>query len=133
MATFQKFEDIAVWQRARELTRDIYTLTSKGEFSRDFGLKDQIRRASVSIMSNIAEGFERSGTGEFGYFLATAKGLPAKYGPNCYVAFDQQYITSHTFAQLNSSVTEISKMVAGLMMYLKKSGLKGTRFKEPHT
>ena len=132
MATFQKFEDIAAWQRARELTKDIYTLTSKGEFSRDFGLKDQIRRASVSIMSNIAEGFERSGTGEFGYFLATAKGSAGEVRSQLYVALDQQYISSPTFAQLNSSVTEISKMVAGLMMYLKKSGLKGTRFKE-HT
>ena len=130
MATFQKFEDIAAWQRARELTKDIYTLTSKGEFSRDFGLKDQIRRASVSIMSNIAEGFERSGTGEFKQFLATAKGSAGEVRSQLYVALDQQYISRDTFAQLNSPVTEISKMIAGLMDYLKRSGLKGTRFKQ---
>jgi four helix bundle protein len=130
MATFKKFEDITAWQRARELTQQIYKLTSTSQFARDFGLKDQIRRASVSIMSNIAEGFERSGTGEFTHFLATAKGSAGEVRSQLYVALDQQYITPDTFAQLNSSVTEISKMVAGLMDYLKKSGLKGTRFKQ---
>ena len=129
MATFRTFEDITAWQRARELTRQIYKLTSATEFSRDFGLKDQIRRASISIMSNIAEGFERSGTGEFSQFLATAKGSAGEVRSQLYVAFDQQYITRDTFTELNLSVTEISKMVAGLMDYLKKSGLKGTKFK----
>jgi four helix bundle protein len=74
VATFQTFEEIAAWQKARELTRQIYTVSHRGIFSKDFGLRDQIRRASVSIMSNIAEGFERSGTGEFTHFLAIAKG-----------------------------------------------------------
>ncbi|MGQ0763631.1 MAG: four helix bundle protein [Acidobacteriota bacterium] len=129
MATFKKFEDITAWQRARELTRQIYEITSTNQFSRDFGLKDQIRRASVSIMSNIPEGFERSGTGEFSQFLATAKGSAGEVRSQLYVALDQQYITPDTFKELNSSVTEISKMVAGLMDYLKKSGLKGTKFK----
>jgi hypothetical protein len=64
MATFQRFEEIEAWQKARELTRKIYRITKQGAFARDFGLKDQIRDASVSMMSNIAEGFERSGTGE---------------------------------------------------------------------
>ena len=129
MATFKKFEDITAWQRARELTRQIYELTTNTKFSRDFGLKDQIRRASVSIMSNIAEGFERSGTGEFSQFLATAKGSAGEVRLQLYVALDQQYITGDTFNHLNASVTEISMMVAGLMSYLKKSGLKGTKFK----
>ena len=74
MATFKSFEDIEAWQRSRVLTTSIYKITSQGTFARDFGLRDQIRKASVSIMSNIAEGFERSGTGEFIQFLATAKG-----------------------------------------------------------
>jgi len=61
MATFQKFEDIEAWQRARELTREIYTVSNENPFSKDFGLRDQVRKTSVSIMSNIAEGFERGG------------------------------------------------------------------------
>lgn len=129
MATFKKFEDITAWQKARELTKDIYKLTSANEFSRDFGLKDQIRRASVSIMSNIAEGFERSGTGEFSHFLATAKGSAGEVRCQIYVALDQGYISPAVFENLNTSVTEISKMIAGLMGYLKRSGLKGVRFK----
>jgi four helix bundle protein len=78
MATFKKFEEIECWKRARELTRRIYKISSKAAFARDFGLKDQIRRASVSVMSNIAEGYDRSGTGEFVQFLATAKGSAAE-------------------------------------------------------
>jgi four helix bundle protein len=74
MATFKTFEDIEAWQRSRELTNSIYKVTSRGRFARYFGLRNQIRKASVSIMSNIAEGFERSGTREFIQFLATAKG-----------------------------------------------------------
>jgi four helix bundle protein len=130
MATFKTFEDITAWQRARELTKEIYKLTSHDEFSRDFGLKDQIRRASVSIMSNIAEGFERSGTGEFAHFLATAKGSAGEVRSQLYVALDQNYIPPSVFDCLASSVTEISRMIAGLMDYLKKSGLKGTKFKQ---
>ena len=129
MATFRKFEDITAWQKSRELTREIYRLTSTHNFSKDFGLKDQIRRASVSIMSNIAEGFERSGTNEFNHFLATAKGSAGEVRSQLYVALDQDYITLAIFERLNASVAEISRMIAGLMDYLKKSGLKGTRFK----
>ena len=73
MATFKKFEEIEAWQRARQLTKRIYALSLSSEFVRDFGLKDQIRRAAVSIMSNIAEGHDRSGTGEFVQFLATVQ------------------------------------------------------------
>jgi four helix bundle protein len=74
MPTFQKFEDIEAWRKARELTQEVYRISNDGEFSRDFGLRDKMRRASVSIMSNIAEGFERSGTGELMQFLSMAKG-----------------------------------------------------------
>ena len=70
MGTFQRLEEIEAWKKARELTRDVYTISNHGPFAKDFPLRDQIRRASVSIMSNIAEGFERSGTAEFVQFLA---------------------------------------------------------------
>ena len=130
MATFNRFEDIDAWQRSRELTNKIYKITSKGDFARDFGLKDQIRRASVSIMSNIAEGFERSGTGEFAHFLATAKGSAGEVRSQLYVALDQRYISQVLFDLLSAGVTDISKMLSGLMTYLKRSGLKGTKFKQ---
>ncbi len=130
MGTFKKFEDIAAWQKSRELTNNVYAATSKGAFAKDFGLKDQIRRASVSIMSNIAEGFERSGTGEFAHFLATAKGSAGEVRSQLYVALDQGYVSPTLFDMLNATVTDISKMLSGLMTYLKRSGLKGTKFKQ---
>jgi four helix bundle protein len=130
MATFKKFEEISAWQKSRELTREIYTVTSQGTFSKDFGLKDQIRRASVSIMSNVAEGFERSGTGEFSQFLATAKGSAGEVRSQLYVAFDQGYIGKEAFEDLASSATQISRMISGLMSYLRRSGVKGTKFKK---
>jgi four helix bundle protein len=74
MPSFKTFKDIAAWQQARELTRDIYAASNGGAFSKDFGLRDQIRRASISIMANIAEGHERSGTSEFVQFLSISKG-----------------------------------------------------------
>ena len=91
MATFKTFEEISAWQKARELTKEVYKVTTHGAFGRDYGLRDQIRRASVSIMSNVAEGFERSGTGEFGHFLSTAKGSAGEVRSQLYVALDQEY------------------------------------------
>jgi len=119
MATFNRFEDIDAWQRSRELTNRICKITSKGDFARDFGLKDQIRRASVSIMSSIAEGFERSGTGEFAHFLATAKGSAGEVRSQLYVALDQGYISQVLFDPLIAGVTDISRMLSGLMTYLR--------------
>jgi four helix bundle protein len=98
MATFQNFEDIGAWQKSRELTREIYRVSKQGPFSKDFGLRDQIRRASTSIMSNIAEGFERGGTGEFAQFLAISKGSAVEVKLQLYVAIDQEYIDKKTFA-----------------------------------
>ena len=89
MATIKRFEDIDSWKSSRELTRQIYELTSSGEFCRDFGLKDQIRRACVSILSNIAEGFERGGDREFLQSLAVAKGSCGEVRAQLYVAYDQ--------------------------------------------
>ena len=117
-------------QRFRFQVISTCKITSKGDFARDFGLKDQIRRASVSIMSSIAEGFERSGTGEFAHFLATAKGSAGEVRSQLYVALDQGYISQVLFDPLIAGVTDISRMLSGLMTYLKKSGLKRTKFKQ---
>jgi four helix bundle protein len=129
MSTFKKFEEIECWKKARELTRRVYSASNKNAFSRDFGLKDQIRRASVSIMSNIAEGHDRSGTSEFVQFLATAKGSAAEVRCQLYVAADQGYIQESDLIQLNALAEETGKMVGGLMKYLRASGYKGTKFK----
>jgi four helix bundle protein len=130
MATFKTFEDIEAWQRSRELTKAIYEVTSQGTFARDFGLKDQIRKASVSIMSNIAEGFERSGNKEFIQFLATAKGSAGEVRAQLYVALDQGYVEQSVFRELNQSATKISMMLSGLMRYLRSTDIKGTKFKK---
>ncbi len=90
MATFKSFEDIEAWQKARELTNRVYDASDKGAFARDFGLRDQIRRACVSILSNIAEGFERSGTGEFVQFLSSAKGSAGEVRAQLYVALERR-------------------------------------------
>lgn len=129
MATFHSIEDIEAWQRARELTRQIYTVSNRGPFSKDFGLRDQLRRATVSIMSNIAEGYERSGTGEFVQFLAMAKGSVGEVVSHIYVAKDQGYLSREDFDRLFVLSTETARMIAGLMKYLRKSGIKGTKYK----
>ena len=129
MATFKTFEEIDCWKRARELTRAIYSVSSKSPFSRDFGLKDQIRKASVSVMSNIAEGFDRNGTAEFVQFLATAKASAAEVRCQLYVAIDQGYIREAEFLELSQLASETGKMVGGLMKYLRGSGFRGTKFK----
>ena len=129
MATFKKFEEIEAWKKARELTKRIYALSRSGEFARDFSLKDQVRRASVSIMSNIAEGHDRSGTGEFVHFLATAKGSAAEVRSQLYVALDQDYLNERTFVETLGLANETASMIAGLMNYLRKSGIKGSKYK----
>ena len=130
MATIQTFEDIEAWQQARELTRKIYMISNQGAFSKDFGLRDQMRRASVSIMSNIAEGFERGGTGEFMQFLSTAKGSAGEIRAQLYVAVDQSYIDNHTFEELLVLTQRISRMISGLMSYLRTSDMKGPKYKK---
>ncbi|HYT50373.1 MAG TPA: four helix bundle protein [Pyrinomonadaceae bacterium] len=129
MSTFQSFEEIEAWQKARELTRRVYELLDKGSFARDFGLRDQMRRACVSILSNIAEGFERSGTGEFVQFLSAAKGSAGEVRAQLHVALDRSYIDEERFRELSALATEISRMISGLMAYLKQSGIRGTKYK----
>src|SRR5712692_3546427 len=130
MATFKTFEQIDAWQKSRELTKEIYRITRQRNFARDFGLRDQIRRASVAIMSNIAEGFERSGTGEFTQFLSTAKGSAGEVRAQLYVALDQEYLPREAFDILSANAAQISRMISGLMKYLRQSGIKGTKFKK---
>jgi len=115
MPSFTTFKDIEAWQQARELTRNIYTISNDGAFARDFGLRDQIRRACVSIMADIAEGHERSGTGEFIQFLSMAKGSAGEVESHLYVAFDLGYIDKATFDGLSSATEETGRLIGALM------------------
>lgn len=100
MSAFQRFEEIEAWQKARELTKVIYAVSNDGQFARDFGLRDQMRRASVSIMSNIAEGFGRGGNKEFIQFLSIAKGSASEVQAQLYVALDAKHISEEQFKSL---------------------------------
>ena len=131
MAPLRRFEDIEGWQRARELTRGIYNCTTAGAFAKDYALRDQIRRAAISVMSNIAEGFERSGTGEFIQFLGMAKGSVAEIEAHLYIALDQAYISQDQFKRLRSLAMSTKGLTAGFMHYLRQSGVKGVKFKKP--
>jgi len=127
------FEDIESWKKARELTKQIYDCSKRGEFARDFGLRDQIRRASTSIMSNIAEGFERGGDKEFIQFLSTAKGSCGEVRSQLYVALDQEYLTQATFEPLRQMTVSISRLIAGFMKYLQTSDLRGNKYSQTIT
>ncbi len=122
MAKIERFEDIEGWKRARVLTRRIYSTTNSGEFARDFGLRDQIRRASVSVMSNIAEGFERGGGDkEFARYLSIAKGSAGEVRSQLYVALDVGYLTQTEFDEFTQLATEISRLLSAFMQYLNPS------------
>lgn len=129
MATVQQFEDLEAWKIARDLTKSIYCLTRNDRFSRDFGLKDQICRASVSIMSNVAEGFERDGDKEFANFLSIAKGSAGETRSLLYVALDQEYISEAEFNLISARAIENSRVISGLSNYLRQSDLKGRKFR----
>ena len=120
MGKVERFEDLIGWQKARELTKQIYSITSNGAFAKDFGLKDQIRRASVSIMSNLAEGFDRGGRAEFHQFVVIAKGSCAEVRSQMYVALDVEYITQKQFEHFYNMTIEISRILGGLRSSLQK-------------
>ena len=120
MGKVERFEDLIAWQKARELTKQIYFLTMKGPFSKDFGLRDQIRRASVSIMSNLAEGFDRGGRAEFHQFVVIAKGSCAEVRSQMYVALDVEHITQKQFDHFYNMTIEISRILGGLRSSLQK-------------
>lgn len=120
MMTVERFEDLIAWQKARELTREIYTVTATSGFSHDYGLKDQIRRASVSIMSNLAEGFDRASRADFHRFIVIAKGSCAEVRAQLYVALDAGYLNKERFMQLYEMVTEEARILAGLRKSVEK-------------
>jgi four helix bundle protein len=122
----KKFEDIESWKKARKLTKEIYEATATGKFLRDFALKDQIRRASVSILSNIAEGFERGGDKEFSQFLGIAKGSCGEV--RAQLALDQGYLSQESFDTLSTHAVEVSELLSGFIRYLKGSPFRGSKY-----
>lgn len=114
MATIQRFEDLIAWQKARQLTEGVYLMTREAPFARDIGLATQIQRAAVSVMSNIAEGFERGGRREFHQFLSTAKASCAEVRSQLYIARDVGYIDDDTFQRMMAAAEEVGRIVGGL-------------------
>ncbi len=116
----ERFEDFIAWQKARKLTSEIYKVTNHGEFGSDFGLKNQIRRAAVSSMSNLAEGFERGRPTEFHQFLSVAKGSCAELRSQLYVALDAGYLNLPTFEALMTQATEVGQILGGLRVSVER-------------
>ncbi|MGI9069153.1 MAG: four helix bundle protein [Pyrinomonadaceae bacterium] len=129
MSRIERFEDLEAWKLARTLNAIIYSVSGEGAFGRDFALRDQIRRASISIVSNIAEGFERDGDKEFAQFLFIAKGSCGEVRAQLYLAMDCAYITEDQFSLAAAKAIEVSRIISGLINYLKHSQLAGRKYK----
>lgn len=124
MGSAHGFEDLKVWQAARELMRSVYQLTSSQKFHKDVALRGQLRRAAVSSMANIVEGFERGSKREFGRFLYIARGSAGEVRSHLYVAKDLDYITPVEFDELNSQATRLSKGLFRFIQHLESPGSK---------
>lgn len=128
----KSFEELHIYQRARELTNAVYALTREGDFSRDRGLVDQIRRASVSIMSNVAEGFERGTTTEFIQFLYIAKGSCGEVRAQLQIAGDQRYIPPMDVKRLCDLARRVSGMISNFIAHLQRSDYRGEKTNRPN-
>ena len=129
MATYKSFEDLPVWQNARELAALVYRTTSKGKLKDDYGLKNQIQRSVISVSSNIAEGFERGSKQEFIQFLYIAKASAGELRSQLFIAKDIGYIDDNDSKVLLNTTTNLSKQINGFLNYLKTSEFKGQKFK----
>ena len=127
-----RFEDLKVWQKSRNLTVHIYRHTSQGAFARDFALHDQIRRASISVMSNIAEGFGRYGQPELRHFLSIARGPVPEVQSQRYLARELAYIDPHETCRLIDECTQIGRMLSGLRASLDRDRSSPARRPPPH-
>ena len=129
MATLNNFEDLEIWKLSRDICKDIYRIINYKEFSKDYGLVRQINNSSGSVMDNIAEGFEREGNKEFGQFLSISKGSCGECRSQLIRAYDRQYISETEYKSIYNKLTNESIKIKNFMTYLKKSNLKGNKFK----
>jgi four helix bundle protein len=130
MATILRFEDLEIWQLARELAKEIFILSKTGMLSKDFALKDQMNRSAGSTMDNIAEGFGRSSRLEFIQFLSIAAGSAAELQSQIYRCYDKEYMDEASFNDLAEKTNAVYKKTNGFIKYLNTSIIKGTKFKE---
>jgi four helix bundle protein len=130
MSRAERFEDLEVWQLARNVANEIYDVTSIGKFSHDYVLRDQIRRAVVSIFSNIAEGFERNGNKEFVQFLSIAKASCGEVRAQLIFAKDREYITETQFDSILKNLFSLSNQIAGFLKYLRQCEMRGSKFRK---
>jgi len=132
MSKIERFEDIQAWQEARWLTKEVYSVSGEGHWGKDYALKDQIRRAAISIMSNIAEGFERRTDTDFARFLSMAKGSASEVKAQLYVALDQGYIDRDRFDALYEQCDKVSRYLGGFIRYLRNNDARRTT-RDPET
>ncbi len=123
------FENLEVWIDARCLSKQIYELSSHGPLKRDFSLKNQIRRSCISVVSNIAEGYERGGDKEFHQFLSLAKSSAGEIRAQLFMCLDLGYLTEEEFDELRKKTLSISRQLSGLMKYIKQSDYEGSKYK----
>ncbi|MBA5629628.1 four helix bundle protein [Moheibacter lacus] len=130
MATIERFEDLEIWKEARIVSNKIFVISVESELKNDFGLKNQIKNSSGSIMDNIAEGFERGGNLEFRQFLSFAKGSAGETRSQLYRLLDSNYIKKEKFEELKSDLEKISGKITNFIKYLNNNDFKGNKFKE---
>jgi len=126
VSKIEKFEDIQAWQEARSLTNEIYLVSGSGQWAKDYALRDQIRRASISIMSNIAEGFERRTDTEFSRFLSMAKASASEVKAQLYIALDQDYIDQNQFNDLYERCDKVCRYLGSFIRYLRQNDARRT-------
>ena len=122
MSKIERFEDIKAWQKAQDVVNTIYRVSNDGNFNKDFALRDQMRRAAISISSNVAEGFSKHSNKEFIQFLFIAKGSAAELQSQLYTALAQNYISKEQFDKLYSELEVVSKQISKFITYLKGVG-----------
>ena len=127
LSTIKSFEDLPIWQDARKFTNKIYNITNKFPKEELYGLTSQIRRTTVSIMSNIAEGFDRKSDKELSNFLPMARGSSLEVQNDLYIALDLKYISEEEFKKMYAEVKKIAKQINGLMTYLRNDSKKYTK------
>ena len=131
MASYKRFEDLPIWQEARDYSKKVFWASKESEFSKEFRLCSQIRASSGSIMDNIAEGFERDGNGEFKQYLFIAKGSCGEARSQIYRAYDYGFLDDNTFEELKNQSLEISQSISNFIDYLQNTEIKGLKYKKP--